>query len=158
MNDLITYFIAWTTYGTWLPGDGRGWRKTRAGEQLPQPLLEAWSRKQMTEAAVVLNRVQRQKLEDVCRRHAKIRGWDLHAVNARTNHVHIAVTADPESRKVRDQFTANATQVLRQTPDAISNRRFWIRGGDIEIVGEEDSLEQVVIYINEVQDGMGQRR
>ncbi len=112
----------------------------------------------MTETAVVLNSVQRRKVEGVCRRHAEIRGWEFHAVNARTNHVHVAVTADTEPKKVRGQFKANATRVLRQTPDAISNTKIWTRAGDIEIVDDEDSLEQVVIYINEAQDRMGQRK
>jgi hypothetical protein len=49
MNDPSTYFITWTTYGTWLPGDTRGWRKTKQGDQPPQPLLEAWCRNRMTE-------------------------------------------------------------------------------------------------------------
>lgn len=42
MTDPLTYFITWTTYGTWLPGDVRGWRKTNAGPQLPR--LGLWQR------------------------------------------------------------------------------------------------------------------
>ena len=70
MNDPITYFITWTTYGTWLPGDARGWRKTKKGDQSPQPLLEAWCRNQMTDSPVLLNETQRAKVEAVCRKHA----------------------------------------------------------------------------------------
>jgi hypothetical protein len=25
MDDPIGYFLTWVTYGTWLPGDARGW-------------------------------------------------------------------------------------------------------------------------------------
>jgi len=25
MPDPLAYFLTWTTYGTWLPGDERGW-------------------------------------------------------------------------------------------------------------------------------------
>ena len=85
MNELITYFITWTTYEAWLPGDRRGWRKVKAGEQPPQPRLEAWSRARMTEAPVVLTGEQRSKVEDICRSRAEIRGWILHAVSARSN-------------------------------------------------------------------------
>jgi hypothetical protein len=31
----LAYFPTWTTYGTWLPGDDRGWR--RKGEPEGQP-------------------------------------------------------------------------------------------------------------------------
>ena len=154
MKQPITYFITWTTYGSWLPGDRRGWRKANAGEQQPEPKLEEWCRDRMTEAEVLLSKDQRQKVEDVCRRHAGIRGWKLHAVSARSNHVHIAVTADDASKKVRDQFKAKATRVLREPPNTITNDKLWTRGGDVEIVDGNDNLEQVVIYITESQDRM----
>ena len=154
MNDFLTYFITWTTYGTWLPGDARGWRKTKKGSQPPQPLLEAWCRNRMTETPILLNDAQRDKVEAVCRKHAEIRGWMLHAVNARSNHVHLAVTADRKPETVRDQFKANATRVLRQDPDAITNENVWTRGGDCEVVDGEDNLARVVEYIMEAQDRM----
>ena len=55
MGETNTYFITWTTYGTWLPGDRRGWRKWNAGEQQPCPLLEAWCRDRMKEGSVTLS-------------------------------------------------------------------------------------------------------
>ena len=157
MNNPITYFITWTTYGSWLPGDLRGWRKVKQGNQPPQPLLEAWCRRKMTADAVSLNPVQRAKIEAVCREHAQIRGWVLHAVNARSNHVHLAVTANKKPEAVRDQFKANATRVLREEPDALTMDKVWTRGGDCEIVDGDDNLERVVEYINVAQDRMDRR-
>jgi len=149
--ETVTLFITWTTYGTWLPGDRRGGRKWRAGQQQPQPLLEAWCRDRMKHEPVLLSLEHRRAVEDVCRRHAEIRGWELHAINVRSNHVHIAVRTTAEPRKVRDQFKANATRVLRGHSPPITTSRVWTRGGDIEII-DEDMLEQVVLYINETQD------
>ena len=154
MTEPITLFITWTTYGAWLPGDGRGWRKWKAGEQQPRPLLEAWCRDRMKEEPVVLNTSQREKVEEVCRHHADVRGWQLHAVSARSNHVHIAVTADAAPDKVRDQFKANATRVLRQSPEPITNEKVWTRGGDVEIIDGDDALEHVVLHITEAQERM----
>jgi hypothetical protein len=31
----LAYFITWGTYGTWLPGDQRGWVEYRRGWRLP---------------------------------------------------------------------------------------------------------------------------
>jgi REP element-mobilizing transposase RayT len=154
MPEFITYFITWTTYGSWLPGDSRGWRKKKKGDQPPQPLLEDWCRGRMSESAVVLNATQRGKVESVCREHARIRNWALHAVNARSNHVHLVVTADKAPQLVRDQFKANATRVLRQEPDAITHDKIWTRGGDCDVVDGEDDLERVVEYVMEAQDRM----
>ncbi len=35
----LAYFITWRTYGSWLPGDPRGWLKNRKGFQPPNPDL-----------------------------------------------------------------------------------------------------------------------
>ena len=152
MTDPLTYFITWTTYGTWLPGDERGWRKTNAGPQLPRPRLEDWCRNRMTEKPVLLNDEQRLRVEAVCRKHVAIRGWVVHAVSVRSNHVHIVVTADKPPEHVRDQFKANATRVLREAPGAIEQDKVWTRGGDSEIVDGEANLERVVQYVTEAQD------
>ncbi len=154
MNDPVTYFITWTTYGTWLPGDARGWRKTGKGNQPPQPKLEQWCRDRLSENPVTLTESQRAEVEAVCREHARIRSWVLHAVSARSNHVHLAVTADKTPAVVRDQFKANATRALRQGTDPISNERVWTRGGDCEILDSDEELENVVLYITEAQDRM----
>jgi REP element-mobilizing transposase RayT len=103
---------------------------------------------------VRLNKVQRAKIEAVCREHAAIRGWVLHAVSARSNHVHLAVTADKSPAAVRDQFKANATRVLRREPEPIGNSKVWTRGGDCEIVDGENELDSVVTYITMAQDRM----
>jgi len=46
----IAYLITWTTYGTWLPGDERGWqKKNRTGEQSPNQLRQTTSAAEMKE-------------------------------------------------------------------------------------------------------------
>ncbi len=67
MNDTKCYFITWTTYGTWLPGDARGWRKRRGGYQISRPQLEEWCRKQMRGEAVLLALHDREAVENSCR-------------------------------------------------------------------------------------------
>ncbi len=165
-NDPITLFITWTTYGSWLPGDSRGWMKWKKGEQKPQPLLEDWCRGRMKEKSVLLCSEQRDAVEKVIREHALVRGWELHAVSARSNHVHVAVTVVPETgnqayriadgvKRVRAQFKANATRVLRQGENPIQNEKVWTKGGDIQIIDKDEDVEQIVIYITEAQDRMG---
>ncbi|MCP4889219.1 MAG: hypothetical protein GY904_21725 [Planctomycetaceae bacterium] len=152
-----TYLITWTTYGTWVPGDQRGWRKGHLGNQPPQPRLEAWCRKEMNEPAVLLNSRQRHAVESVCKKHANVRSWGLHAICARSNHVHVAITTNANPQKVRDQLKANATRALRELPDPIQNKKVWTRRGDVEAIRDEESLERVIIYIQEAQDRMDRR-
>jgi hypothetical protein len=138
----IAYFITWTTYGTWLPGDARGWRKWQRGQQQPRPLLEAWCRDRMKGSPVTLNPPQRDKVELAISEHAQFRGWVLHAVSVRSNHVHVAVTASHAPERVRDQLKARATRVLREGPEAIQQDRVWTRGGDAEFIDDEAGLDR----------------
>ena len=164
-NDPITLFITWTAYGTWLPGDARGWKHWKKGEQLPQPRLDDWCKGRMKEKAVSLGTQHRQIVDDVIREHSAIRGWELHAVAVQSNHVHVAVTVVPKTgnkyartadgiKRVRDELKANATRVLRRCDNPIRNKKVWTKRGDIQFIDTEDDLEQVVIYISEAQERM----
>ena len=113
--------------------------KWKKGEQQPQTVLEEWCKGRMKEKAVLLSPEQRDAVENVIREHAEHRGWELHAVSARSNHVHVAVTVIPKTgnqnyrvadgvKRVRDQFKANATRVLRQGENSIQNEKVWTKG------------------------------
>lgn len=152
MNDTLTIFITWTTYGTWLPGDARGWRKRVGGNQLPRPLLEEWCRQQLKGEAVLLEPHDRITVENACRKHSDHRGWSLLAVNARTNHVHVVVVANDAPQTVRDQLKANCTGALRRQQKPLNVERTWTRGGDCEILDSDEDIEAAVMYVMEAQD------
>ena len=153
MDDTIAILITWTTYGTWMPGDLRGWRKRKCGNQLPRPLLAERCRKKMKGEAVLLEQHDRETVERACREHCHHRGWQLYAVNARTNHVHVVLAAvDALPQKVRDQLKANCTGALRRQDQPLVVERTWTRGGDCEILDLEDDIESAIIYSLEAQD------
>jgi len=106
-DEPLAYFLTWTTYGTWLPGDERGW-VAKPGEFRPaDAILEQVSRSLMTEPSLILDPSQRDLAERTIADHCRCRDWHLHAVACRTNHVHVVVTAagrNPED--VMDQFKA----------------------------------------------------
>ena len=105
---------------------------------------------------VLLSESQRHAVEQVIREHAAIRGWTLHAVSARSNHVHIAVSAPEIPAKVRNQLKANATSILRKLEPSLTSSRIWAKGGDIELITSEESLDRVVGYVSDAQEKMGQ--
>ena len=60
----LAYHHIWTSYGTWLPGDARGWIKAGLlGIQSPEPALEQQARDRMVEAEVRLTPAQRAAVE-----------------------------------------------------------------------------------------------
>ena len=110
----IAYFLTWANYGTWLPGDQRCWLLHGRGVKPPNPVLERAVAARMTDDACILDDEQRLCVEKTIADHCKIRQWILHAVNCRTTHVHVVVSAKPKPDVVREQFKAWATRKLKE--------------------------------------------
>ena len=94
MPDPLAYFLTWSTYGAWLPGDERGWAEYRHGWKLPDAIRKLEAGARMSEDGCVLDSEQRRLVEKTIRDHCRIRGWELHEVNCRTNHLHVVAGAD----------------------------------------------------------------
>ncbi len=150
--DMLGVFITWTTYGTWLPGDARGWRAKRGGIQLPDAALEAECRKKLNFEPVILSVNDRATVEAACREHCEHRNWLLFAVNARTKHVHVVVAAYLKPQTIRDQLKAHCTGQLRRQQKPLICERTWTKGGDCEVLFDEESLSNAIAYTLDAQD------
>ena len=134
LADPLAYFITWATYGTWLPGDERGWVEYHHGWQLPDPVKELEAAAKMTEDACWLDEEQRSAVQQQMAETCIYRGWTLHAFNCRTNHVHVVLTAAVEPKKVRTQLKAWCTRKLKAlaaakgTPNPI-RENWWAERG-----------------------------
>jgi REP element-mobilizing transposase RayT len=152
-EDPLALFLTWTTYGSWLPGDERGW-VVKPGQFLaPNPLREKAAGSKMTEAELKLDSVQREIVENVVAEHCRIRGWYLHAVNCRTQHVHSVVTApgrDPDD--VLDQFKAWCTRRLKKRQLKKVRQKWWSQGGSKRQLFDEADLRAAIRYVQEGQD------
>lgn len=152
LDEPLAYFITWTTYGAWLPGDPRGWHcRAEPGPQPANRWLEEFNRARMKETAFRLTPDQRRIVEATVRKHVEVRGWQLHAVNPRSNHVHLVVTAvGYKPHVVRDQFKAWCTRKLKLAGEI--RIRFWTEGGSCRSLNTESELEAAIVYVNDCQD------
>ncbi|QDT07232.1 Transposase IS200 like protein [Rubripirellula lacrimiformis] len=152
MGDVVAFFITWPTYGTWLPGDTRGWVEYRHGWQLPQPSLELECRSQMTEDACKLTLPMRLLCNKQVRETCQFRGWQVHAANCRSNHMHIVIGANEATpKKIRRDIKAWCTRRLKEDFDS-KRENWWAERGSIRWVWNEESLATVVGYATEAQD------
>jgi REP element-mobilizing transposase RayT len=153
MPDPIAYFITWTTYGTWLSGDERGWVEHEKGIQPPNPERKAAAQALMTEEACTLDAEQRRLVEETIARHCQIRGWTLHAVNCRTNHVHVVVSANRDPDDVREQFKAWCMRKLKELertrlgPNKPIRENWWTERGSCRSINDDEGLEAVIRYV-----------
>jgi REP element-mobilizing transposase RayT len=150
MPDPLAYFLTWTTYGSWLPGDERGWVFRGKGFQVPNPILKSAAAQLMSEPACFLNSDERTIVERTIREHCQIRNWELHAVNCRTNHVHVVVSANREPENVRDEFKAWCTRKLKERQQQVFERireKWWTERGSQRLLGDQESLEAAIRYV-----------
>ena len=159
MADAVAYFLTWTTYGTWLPGDDRGWVLKGSGFQPPRPVLQKLSADRMTESACTLDEYARRIVEETIRDHCRRRDWELHAVNCRSNHVHVVVTANVSAKKVREELKARCTRKLKEASgERITRKHWWTEGGSRRKIGDQESLEAVIHYVLYAQDDPSPKR
>ncbi len=155
-DEPIGFFITWTVYGTFLQGDRRWWRKSNTGEKPPQPLLEQWHHDRLKHDVVLLNAEHRAIVRREIEFHSQRRGWKLWVANARTNHVHVVVTARGfAGNKVRDQLKANCTRGIREIDQLFVGRPVWTTKGDVQFLKTDNDLEKAIAYASDAQDRMG---
>ena len=153
----LAYLITWTTYGTWLPGDERGWvAKGSAVIRDPDPGMHEAAHSAMTEEAVVFAKRQRDLVDGVIVKHCEIRRWILHARNVRTNHIHVVVSAALEGEVIRAQFKAWCSRRLSEQAGVRGKGdngfcRWFTEKGDIKWIDDEEHLHNAIRYVNEGQ-------
>jgi REP element-mobilizing transposase RayT len=154
-SDPLAFFLTWTAYGSWLPGDKRGWVDSRGALHGPDPLQHALARRRMAEEAVAFDRPQRVAVEEAIAVHCRVRGWHLHAVECRSQHVHVVVTAvDRAPDDVMKQFKSWATRALKAIAASRGlpcRTRWWTEGGSQRRIFCAGDLASVVAYVMECQ-------
>jgi REP element-mobilizing transposase RayT len=107
----------------------------------------------MTEDACILTPAQRQAVEAQIAETCAHRGWTLHAVNCRSNHCHVVVTADVSNpKKIRVDLKEWTTRVLKEKSDS-KRENWWAERGSIRHLNRDEDLEAATVYARDGQDG-----
>jgi alanyl-tRNA synthetase/REP element-mobilizing transposase RayT len=153
----IAYFITFTTYGTWMHGSDKG--SVDRDHNIPgTPLVEPDADRQATESNLkkgdpfTLDAKARSIVERTIQEVAEHRAWRIHAVNVRTNHVHVVVTSDATAEQTMLDFKSYATRRLVEAGSAPSGAKVWTRHGSTRYLWDVDDAESACVY---VRDGQG---
>lgn len=157
-NFPLAYLITFRTYGTWLHGDERGsvdrWRNTYGSPTIPPS--NSWRSTKlhrMNRDPVRLDGPLRRAVDASVRDTCRIREWQLHALNVRTNHVHAVVTAERDPSDVLTALKANATRQLREAGVWNDGDGPWSQGGSKRYLWTTRSLALAVAYVVDGQGG-----
>lgn len=136
----LAYFLTRTTCGTHLHGDERG-SVDRDHNTCGTPLLPTDAERETAAPAllkdpiVILDRAKRSIVHRAIEDHCRIRSWRTHALNARTNHVHIVVTADQHKPElVMDQHKGWGTRRLREGGLMSMDQTVWTSHGSTRYI------------------------
>ncbi|XVJ58884.1 MAG: hypothetical protein HEQ23_05580 [Tepidisphaera sp.] len=154
MSNSLGYLLTWTCYGTWLHGDARNSvdaDHNRVHTPFVMPDADRFDRSaaSLKHPVVTLTSETRQLCETVIRKHCEIRGWRLHAVNVRSNHVHVVVTSDLVPESTMDQFKAWCTRKLREDRHFSPRQPIWTEHGSTRWLNTAESLERAVRYVTD---------
>jgi REP element-mobilizing transposase RayT len=149
----LGYLITIRTYGTWLHGEDRGSVDRRNYHRYgdpgmpPNKKLLTDEQDELRHGPVTLNPAQRAVVESAIREVCEHRRFELHAVNARSNHVHSVVGAACKPEHVMNGFKAYATRKMREGGLLSSDAKAWARHGSTPYLWTEEDLERAIDYV-----------
>jgi len=158
------WHISWTTYGTRVAGDGRGFvsnvsavgggREVRhnapgTDRDANMPCLERHVRDQMLADPFYLDEEQAAAMIGQYQETSRIRGFELCAAAVMPDHTHmvVGVPGDPDPHHLRELFKSWATRALKKQWALPKSGTFFTAGGSVRRKGDEEALRVAVIYV-----------
>ena len=147
---MIGYMVTWTTYGSWLQGEKKGYVKN--GRVLAQnDRLKLTNQRQQKYPTVKLNTEQKQIVENTIIEEARRINHKIFAVVVCSNHVHIVAEVSEESiEQVVHRYKYSATLALRKFGIL---GKIWSKGFDKRFCFTDSELENKVGYVRSHNNG-----
>jgi len=144
MGKMVGYMVTWTTYGTWLQGDKRGY--VQDGKVMPSDAgLKEANRKLQQSWFVRLTTQQKKVVEDVMLKEAERIGQQILALAVCSNHIHLVVGSGNQSiESTVSRYKNVSTCALKKTG---LTKRIWTRGFDKRFCFSSEKLEQKIEYV-----------
>ena len=155
------WLLTWTTYGSWLPGDdrgfvsnfadagGKGHRRNEPGTvpASEHPGLAAAAKAAMAGPAVRLTAAQASAVLGQFHETAAHRGWSLLAAAVMGNHAHVVVGVggNPEPGTLLRGFKAYASRRLNMPLGTVT--KWWTEGGSTVILPDNEATRAAVAYV-----------
>lgn len=150
VKKIIGYMVTWTTYGSWLQGDKRGYVKN--GRVLAQnDKLKSANQRQQKYPTLKLNTEQKQIVENTITEEARRINHKIFAIAVCSNHVHIVAGVSEESiEQAVHRYKYSATLALRKFG---SQDKIWSKGFDKRFCFTDRELENKVRYVRSHNNG-----
>lgn len=166
-DDADAFFITWTTYGTWLPGDPRGHSSNFVGaDNRYHPKSNQFGSEHSSGDQATLNRARaQQKWETVwldsiqagvCAEAllsaSEKRSWKILRSAVMCNHVHIVLIGSTLSGPLTSRVLKGVSQA-RLSDSVGASRRWWTRRGSERPLSGSHAILSAMKYV-ENQEGL----
>jgi REP element-mobilizing transposase RayT len=157
------WLLTSTTYGTWLPGDRRGFVSNVRDGQGPEvrhnvpgtpcdadvPGLRRGARASLQCSPIYLNQEQANALLAQFQETAGYRGWQLLALAVMANHFHIivGVAGDPDPADLLGNFKSYGSRTLSRRWGKPTSGTWWTESGSKRKLPEEAAILAAIDYV-----------
>ena len=137
--------LTWTTYGTWLQGEQKGYVKDGKILGANRYLVEA-NKKRQKGKSVKIDKEQRRIVKETIEKEAERLGQKIYAIAVCSNHLHLVIGYDEREIGGAVRCYKNAGYfALRKKGFA---GRLWTRGFDKRFCFDNESLRNRMVYVN----------
>ncbi len=157
------WFLTWTTYGTWLPGDERGFVSPKFEGDEPErrnnivgvsydsgrPELRKLALAKLVGGPVLLTKAQAGILRGQFEETATHRMWVIVAGAVMNNHVHlvVGVKVDPDPSGLMRDFKSYGSRALNRRFPKPESGTWWTEQGSKRKVKDAPHFAAVVNYV-----------
>jgi REP element-mobilizing transposase RayT len=141
-----------TTYGTWLPGDARGFVERGICNEFSTPCnadipeLKAYAEREMKESPIFFNIEQANLILTHWRKVIPTVGWYLFAVAIMPNHFHV-VLASPTGQRKEDYLRTLKARASFALNKKYGKRTWWTVSGSVRYCFDEHALDARIEYV-----------
>ncbi|MEX0728683.1 MAG: transposase [Planctomycetaceae bacterium] len=157
------WFFTWTTYGTWLPGDARGFVSPKFDQEQPEkrnnivgveydkdrPKLRELARTKLVGDPVYLRFEHAEVIQVQFAETAWRRGWTIVIAAIIANHIHlvVGVFGDPDPEDLLRDFKSYASGSLNRSFPRPASGTWWTESGSKRKVKDPRHFDAVVRYV-----------
>lgn len=157
------WLLTWTTYGTWLPGDQRGFVSPVPQDDGPRirrntphtpcdrdmPELKKEAKSLLKGPPVFLGLPQAQPLFEQFQETSTYRAWTLIATGIMRAHIHllVGVPGDPDPEAILRDYKAYGSRSLNHRFSRPKSGTWWTEGGSKRIKRSDKEIFNAVRYV-----------
>jgi REP element-mobilizing transposase RayT len=150
MSEIIGYMATWTTYGTWLPGDERGYVDNKGQLQKGDEKILKENQERQKSATIKLNDQEKIVARQAILDEAERIGHKIIAIAVNSNHVHLL--AKPHQQPIEDIIGRYKSITTRLFWEYGRKGKIWTRGFDKRFCFTETEIATRIVYIQKHYD------